>query len=103
VPLPPALRVAYAAGGEAMAIRAATALRGPGAAVACDLEPSDAPPRGADLFVEADGCARWWDGERWADASTAEAVAALAGNGSAGGRTADERALPAGRPGGGPG
>lgn len=78
-PLPPALRVAYAAGGEAIAIRAATALRGPGAAVACDLEPSDGPPEGADLYVDADGGARWWDGTRWADASTAEAVAALAG------------------------
>lgn len=96
VPLPPALRVAYAAGGEAMAIRAATALRGPGAAVACDLEPSDVPPAGADLFVDSDGGARWWDGERWAHASTAEAVAGLAGNGTAGGRTAGRQALPAG-------
>lgn len=80
-PLPEPLRVAYAAGAEAMAIRAATALRGPTTPVACDLEPSEAPPAGANLFVDADGAARWWDGERWTDASTAEAVAALASNG----------------------
>ncbi|HEX3607435.1 MAG TPA: ATP phosphoribosyltransferase regulatory subunit [Candidatus Dormibacteraeota bacterium] len=85
VPLPPALRVAYAPGGEAMAIRAATALRGPGTAVACDLEPSQTPSDGADLFVDADGGARWWDGSRWADGSTAEAVAALADGGGDGG------------------
>jgi ATP phosphoribosyltransferase regulatory subunit len=80
-PAPVAVRIAYSAGGEAAAIRAAAALRTLGTAVARDLEPCAAPPAGADLFVDAAGAARWWDGSRWSDASAEAAVAALAGNG----------------------
>jgi ATP phosphoribosyltransferase regulatory subunit len=86
VPLPLALRVAYAPGAEAGAIHAAAALRSPGRAVACDLEPSVTPPEGADLFVESGGAVRWWDGSRWADGTAEAAVTALAAGGAGGRR-----------------
>jgi ATP phosphoribosyltransferase regulatory subunit len=75
-PLPPVLRVAHAPGAEAVAIRTAARLRSPARPVACDLEPTTAPPPGADLFVDPGGGVRRWDGSGWTPAAAGAAVVA---------------------------
>jgi ATP phosphoribosyltransferase regulatory subunit len=65
------LRVAYAPGREADAIRVAATLRsgGGGAVVVCDLDGCPAPPPGAAAYVSADGTQLRWEEGRWIEAA----------------------------------